>query len=200
MLDRRADCTSAAERMADQVGFRNPEMVEQRRDVVAHCDEGHRPVRVRRAAVALHLHRDHLPYLRQRLYPSLHLADRRQPAMDQHQRFALAVDLVIELDAVHISVAAARRFHLRLFAYICLDTHIPCGVYQEVGICVRNYCGAEPPRDIEPPGLVRTVGWRHRASTGYVAADSVKAPARPARGRFRGIHGGRTASSLPTET
>src|SRR5213593_1713209 len=74
-----------------------------------------------------------------------------------------------------------------------------CGVYQLSGICVRNHCGTEPPRDIEPPGLVTTVGWRDRASTSYAAADRVKAPARAARGRFRGIHGGRTAPSLPAE-
>src|SRR5256886_14621482 len=72
-----------------------------------------------------------------------------------------------------------------------------CGVYQERGICVRNHCGAEPPRDIETPGLVPTVGGRDRASAAYAAADRVKAPASAARGRFRGIHGGRTAPSLP---
>src|SRR5713226_265669 len=74
-----------------------------------------------------------------------------------------------------------------------------CGVYEGGGICVRNHCGAEPPRDIEPPGLVTTVGWRDRASASYAAADRIKAPARAARGRFRGIHGGRTAPSLPAE-
>src|SRR5439155_3463195 len=73
------------------------------------------------------------------------------------------------------------------------------GVYQERGICVRSHCGAEPPRDIEPPGLVTTVGGRDRASASYAAADRVKAPASAARGRFRGIHGGRTAPSLPAE-
>src|SRR6516164_10987752 len=73
------------------------------------------------------------------------------------------------------------------------------GVYQEGGICVRNHCGAEPPRDIEPPGLVPTVGGRDRASASYAAADRVQAPASAARGRFRGIHGGRTAPSLPAE-
>ena len=75
-----------------------------------------------------------------------------------------------------------------------------CGVYQKSGICVRNHRGTEPPRDIEPPGLVATVGWRDRASTSYAAADRVKAPARAARRRLRGIHGGRTAPSLPAET
>src|SRR5260370_2540591 len=76
---------------------------------------------------------------------------------------------------------------------------MPCGVYEEHGICVRNHCGAEPPRDIEPAGLVTTIGWRDRASAWYAAADRVKAPASAARGRFRGIHGGRTAPSLSTE-
>src|SRR5882672_2835346 len=84
-------------------------------------------------------------------------------------------------------------------ACIYLDTYMLCGVYQESGICLRHHCGAEPPRDIEPPGLVPTVGWRDRASTSYAAADRLKAPARAARGRFRGIHGGRTAPSLPAE-
>src|SRR5947199_522875 len=74
------------------------------------------------------------------------------------------------------------------------------GVYSDRGIGVRNHCGAEPPRDIEPPGLVPTVGGRDRASASYAAADRVKAPARAARGRFRGIHGGRTAPPLPTES
>src|SRR2546429_825323 len=68
---------------------------------------------------------------------------------------------------------------------------MPDGVYEERGICLRHHCGAEPPRDLEPPGLVPTSGWRDRASASYAAADRVKAPARAARGRFRGIHGGR---------
>jgi hypothetical protein len=32
--------------------------------------------------------------------------------MDQHQGFALAIDLVIELDTIHVSVAAVHQFHL----------------------------------------------------------------------------------------
>src|SRR5580700_6543259 len=74
-----------------------------------------------------------------------------------------------------------------------------CGVYEEDGICVRDHCGAEPPRDIGPTRLVTTVGWRDRTSTSHAAADRVKAPASAARGRFRGIHGGRAAPSLPAE-
>src|SRR5881296_2168059 len=73
------------------------------------------------------------------------------------------------------------------------------GVYEESGIGVRNHRGAEPPRDPAPPGLVPTVGGRDRASASYAAAGRVQAPASAARGRFRGIHGGRTAPSLPAE-
>src|SRR6267154_210769 len=75
-----------------------------------------------------------------------------------------------------------------------------CGVYAENGICVRNHCGAEPPRDTEPPGLVTTVSRRDRAPASYDAADRVKAPASAARSRFRRVHRGRTAPSLPAET
>src|SRR5438132_4307661 len=82
---------------------------------------------------------------------------------------------------------------------LCLDTHILFRVYYDHGITVRNHCGAEPSRDPEPPGLVPTVGGRNRASASYAAADRVKAPAGAARGRFRGIHGGRTAPSLSAE-
>src|SRR6266446_1259317 len=105
-------------------------------------------------------------------------------------------------------VAVGQRFPVRLKtnpqfalgdARIYLDTYMLCGVYQEGEICVRNHCGAEPPRDIDPPGLVTAVGGRDRASASYAAADRVKAPARAARGRFRGIYSGRTAPSLPAE-
>ncbi len=119
-----ADRIGAAERMADQVGSRNLEIVQQRCDIIAHRGEAHRPVRIRGAAVALHLDSDHRARLRQRLHPSLYLADCRQPARDQSERFALAVDLVIELDAVRVSAGRrslvssplpcrCRRFHQR---------------------------------------------------------------------------------------
>src|SRR5579863_9592335 len=75
-----------------------------------------------------------------------------------------------------------------------------CRVYEEHGIRVRNHCGAEPSSDPEPPGLVTTLRGRDRESASYDAADRVQAPASAARRRFRGIHGGRSAPSLPAET
>ena len=105
MPNPRADRTGAAERIADRVGSRNLEIAQQRCEVIAHRGEAHRPVRIRGAAVALHLDSDHRARLSRTLHPSLYLADCRQPARDQNQRFALAVDLVIELDAVRVSVS-----------------------------------------------------------------------------------------------
>jgi hypothetical protein len=83
--------------------------------------------------------------------------------------------------------------------YIYLDTYMLCRVYEEGGTCIRNHCGAEPPRDLEPPGFVRTVGGRDRAAASYDAADRVKAPARAARGGFRGVDSGCTATCVPAE-
>src|SRR6185312_12616131 len=74
------------------------------------------------------------------------------------------------------------------------------GVYQKGGICLRHHRGTEPPCNIERPGLLTTVGWSDRAPTWHAADDRVQAPASAARGRLRGIHGGRTAPSLPAET
>src|SRR5580658_8918434 len=76
---------------------------------------------------------------------------------------------------------------LTFFVYaltrICHSAYI-----KKRGICIRNYCGTQPSSDLEHAGLVTTVGRRDRASTSYVAADRVKAPASTERGRFRGIN------------
>src|SRR5205807_9379126 len=104
-----------------------------------------------------------------------------------------------QLPAPASSLHAHRNRCLPPLPCTSLDTYMRHGVYKEHGICVRSPCRAEPPRDLEPSGLLTTVGRRYRASTSYAAADRVKAPASAARGRFRGIHGGRAAPSLPAE-
>jgi hypothetical protein len=105
-----------------------------------------------------------------------------------------------------IGKSLTRAYGKPRFAYPCIspacisiDKYMLSEVYDDDGICVRNHCGAKPPRDIEPPGLVTTVGWRDRAPASYVAARRVQAPASAARGWFRGIDRGRTAPSLPAE-
>src|SRR2546423_13779267 len=74
------------------------------------------------------------------------------------------------------------------------------GVYIENGIRVRYHCRAKSPSNTEPSGLVTPVGGRDRAPTSYVAAGGVKASARAARRRFRGVHSGRTTPPLSSET
>src|SRR5579862_4647168 len=78
--------------------------------------------------------------------------------------------------------------------------YMPYTVYKKGGIRVRNYCGAEPARDLEPPPLVPTVGRGDRAPASNAAAGGIQAPAGAARSRFRRIHSGRTAASVPAET
>src|SRR5215475_2414096 len=73
------------------------------------------------------------------------------------------------------------------------------GVYNVHGNGFRHYCGAQSPGNLEPAGYVATVGGRDRAPAWYAAADRVKTPARAARGRFCGVHGGRTTASVPAE-
>src|SRR5690349_15603368 len=70
---------------------------------------------------------------------------------------------------------------------ISLDKYMPVRVYKKCGIGLRSHCRAEPARDIEPPGLLPTVGGRDRAAASYAAAGRLQAPASAARRRFRGI-------------
>src|SRR5437762_3071740 len=70
-----------------------------------------------------------------------------------------------------------------------VKTNAPLTCSQAVGAAS---CSAEAAKS-------ETVGGRDRASASYAAADRVQAPASAARGRFRGIHGGRAAPSLPAE-
>lgn len=87
------------------MGLGNIELVEQRGNVVAHGLERKRAVGVRRAAVALQFDRDHLMGLREGLEQRGHFADRHQSAVQQDERSTLSVDLMIELDAVHLGIA-----------------------------------------------------------------------------------------------
>src|SRR4029077_6242747 len=84
--------------------------------------------------------------------------------------------------------------------FIFLDTYIRVRVYEESAIYLRNHRRAESPRDLEPPGLVPTIGGRDRASTSYAAADGVQAPAGAARRRFCRVNSGGTAPPRLPET
>ena len=106
VVDRGLERDPAAERVADEVDLLEPEVLDEGGDVVAHRDEADRPVDVGRAPVALEVGEDdavsggelvgHRPE---------HLA-RPESAVEQHQRPAAAVDLVVEADAVDIGIGA----------------------------------------------------------------------------------------------
>ena len=89
-----------------------------------------------------------------------------------------------------------------LFFSIYPDTSdILSGVYSERGICFRNHCGAEPPRDTRPPrrsqqsvGESSYVNWICRSRT---VSSTCVCCARPASSESAS---GRAAASLPPET
>src|SRR5262249_10562384 len=126
-----------------------------------------------------------------------HLLVRR--AHPEHHRSLTA--LALSCAQTHRTVRPRTPFETASldFFIIFLDTYILFRVYKKSGIRIRNHCRAEPPRDIEPPGLVATVGGRDRASASYAAADRFQAPESAARCRFRGIDGGCTAPCVPAE-
>ena len=88
-FDRGEERHPAAERVADDVGLLEPEVVDERRDVVGHEPDVDRPIDVGGPAVALEVDRDDLVVLRQgREDRPEHLA-RPEPAVEQDHRPAL---------------------------------------------------------------------------------------------------------------
>ena len=106
VVDRRLERDAAAERVADEVGLVEPEVVDEGGDVVAHRDDAQRPVDVGGPPVALEVGGDD-PVPGGELvdhWPE-HLA-RPEPAVEQDERPATAVDLVVQVDAVDVGVGA----------------------------------------------------------------------------------------------
>ena len=105
---------TASHTVAENVGALAPEVLEQRRDVVRQLLVGQRPIDVGRAPVALELDRNDLPRSRQNRdqLPEVAL-DRSVGSVQQHQRLAAAVDLVVHPEAVHRRVSARQRWPRR---------------------------------------------------------------------------------------
>ena len=106
ILHRSEQRNAAAERIADDVGLLQPEVVDERRDVVGHQLDVDRPVDVRRAPVPLEVDGDDLMALRQRgeRRPE-HLAG-SEPTVQQDHGSPRSVGLVVEVDAVDLGVLA----------------------------------------------------------------------------------------------
>ena len=106
VLHRREERDAATERIADQVRLVEPEVVDERRDVVGHEPDVERAIDVGRPAVTLEIDRDDLVVRGEggQGRPE-HLA-REEPAVEQDHRPAAAVHLVVEVDAVDVGVLA----------------------------------------------------------------------------------------------
>ena len=96
----------ATERVADDVRLVQPEVVDERGDVVGHQPDVDRSIDVGGAAVALQVDGDDLVALRERgKNRPEHLA-RPEPAVQQDQRPPGPDRLVVEIDAVDLGVLA----------------------------------------------------------------------------------------------
>ena len=103
------------------------ESLENHRHVVAHVDETDGAIGERGASVAVQVDGDHLAMSPERPEVGLEHVDRSESAVQQEQRLALAVDLVVVVDAARGGVAflewheLPRRFRLSLRDARCDD-------------------------------------------------------------------------------
>jgi len=81
--------------------------------VVAHVLQAHLSVAQSRPAVAVQVDRDDLAHLGQRREPWFEQVDRAEPAVQQQERLAVPMDLVVVADAVGLDVSAAGHLLLR---------------------------------------------------------------------------------------
>ena len=99
----------AAEAEAEQIGLGDSQMVEQRDDVTGQRLD-RRAAGVGGVPVALELHRDHLPARREGFEqrPEIEV-DGQQATVEQYERPAAAMNLVVELQAFHRRVCHTDR-------------------------------------------------------------------------------------------
>ncbi|MEJ1969213.1 MAG: hypothetical protein WDN03_11365 [Rhizomicrobium sp.] len=107
MLDRHVEADDAAVAPADHVGAGDMEAVEQLDHVVAHLGVGERSGGVGGAALGAAVHRDHGVARRQRGDEIVHGLEETAGAVQHQHGRALAVDLVVEADAVDRGAVAA---------------------------------------------------------------------------------------------
>ena len=104
MPDRGEEGDAATERVADHVRLAQPEVPDQGRDVVAHQAHVDRPVDIGGPPVALEVGDDHQVAGRERRQQRPEHLTRSEPAMEQDDRPAGAVRLVIEVNPVDVGI------------------------------------------------------------------------------------------------
>src|SRR5438105_1084701 len=106
MADRTLHRHGAAHAIADEVRPRDLELLEQRRHIVGEVFVGDVAWDVRRASVALHFDGNHFPRFGELADPpGPVVGDGHERAVEQHHRFAAAVDFVVHFDSVDWGVA-----------------------------------------------------------------------------------------------
>jgi hypothetical protein len=99
----------AAEAEAEEVGFADAQVVEQRDNVAGQGLDRHLAASVGGVAVALQLDRDHLPVLGQGAEQGPEVkVDGQQAPVKQHERTPAAAGFVVQLQAVHRCVRHVR--------------------------------------------------------------------------------------------
>ena len=111
MADGELEGDPAAHAVAEGVGLIDPQVPHQGRHVVGHPLVGYGPVDVGGASVSLHLGDDHPPGLGQAGQDRPHGVDRHVGAVQQDQRPAFAVDLIVHPETVNLSVVALDSVH-----------------------------------------------------------------------------------------
>ena len=110
MTDRQAYGDVPPVAVSDDIGAIDFEMLQDCGRIVAHLRHGQRPVDVGRVAMALALHRNHLPGFREFGQDRAERCiDRRKRARDQQHRLTRAVDLVIDFQRPRLGIAASHR-------------------------------------------------------------------------------------------
>jgi hypothetical protein len=109
VLDRGQQRHPAAERVAHHVGLVQPEVGDERGDVIGHQPHVDRPVDVGGPAVPLQVHGDDLVPLRQRGKDRPEHLTRPEPAVQEDHRPPGAVRLVVEVEAVDLGVVSGAR-------------------------------------------------------------------------------------------
>ncbi len=103
---------TTAQGIAQHVDLLMAEFLHDPRHVVTHVGQVDLPIAERGAAVAMKVDRDHPSAVRQGRQHGPEHVDRAKAAVQQQQRLAGAVDLVVVVESVDSEVAALRRRRL----------------------------------------------------------------------------------------